>query len=100
MTPDQLAIAFLFTFLLGGYIGRVLTLDQQARKTVECMTALINSEWWGPAAKVAELHRDQDVTGDLPRRRIPEIKVPPLPAWVGNIYDRKRWREPKVRRAR
>jgi hypothetical protein len=95
MTEQIIISAFIF--ILGAQVGRVLTLNQQYRKTVAGIKCLLDAEW--PQAKAAaHIHEDQNCTGDLPER-IPTIKTPPLPAWVGNIYDRKPWRAPRIRRA-
>jgi hypothetical protein len=85
-----------FIFMLGAQVGRALTIHQQYRKTVAGIKCLLDTEW--PQAKAAaHIHEDQNCTGDLPER-IPTIKTPPLPAWVGSFHVYERWSKPKFKR--
>jgi hypothetical protein len=50
---------FLVTF--GMQIGRILTLHQQAKRTVEGITALLDSKWLGPQILAARIDQDQEL---------------------------------------
>jgi hypothetical protein len=50
----------LFIFGFGAQVGRILTLRNQARKTVEGIEALINAKWIAPQVLAVRLHRDQE----------------------------------------
>ena len=65
MTPEYLTISFIFVFLLGGQIGRILTLHQQARKTVEAIECLMEAKWLTPQVLAAQLHQDQEALPEV-----------------------------------
>lgn len=64
----EYAILSLYIFIIGTQVGRALTLRQQARKTVEGITCLLNHEWIGPQVLAARLHGDQEAI------EVPEFK--------------------------
>jgi hypothetical protein len=88
---------FLVTF--GMQIGRILTLRQQAKRTVEGITALLDSKWLGPQILAARIDRDQDAIGDLPAKTLvvwsPSQR---MPVWLEMQYEFRRWRVPRLRR--
>jgi hypothetical protein len=92
---EQLFLAA-FIFILGAQVGRVLTLNQQYRKTVEGITCLLNADWHVPQVMAARLHCDQDGLPDLPP--VLNIWAPPAePQWWMKM-ERQIWRAPRIRR--
>lgn len=59
MTEQILLLTF--AFMLGTQVGRALTLHQQAKRTVEGITALLDSKWLGPQLLAARIDNDQEL---------------------------------------
>lgn len=64
----EYAILTVYVFIIGTQVGRALTLRQQARKTVEGITCLMQSDWLGPSILAARIHQDQEAI------EVPEFK--------------------------
>lgn len=97
----EYAILTVYVFIIGTQVGRALTLRQQALKTVEGITCLLNHEWIGPQVLAARIHGDQEVTGELPAMRLAVLpQAPKMPIWLELQYEFSRWRVPRIRRGR
>lgn len=56
----EYAILTVYVFIIGTQVGRALTLRDQARKTVDGITCLMQSDWLGPSILAARIHQDQE----------------------------------------
>lgn len=97
MTEQILILMFVFIF--GTQVGRIMTIHQQAKRTVEGITALLDSKWLGPQILAARIDQDQEAIGDLPAKTL-VVWSPPtrMPVWLEMQYEFRRWRVPRLRR--
>ncbi len=59
MTEQILILTFVFIF--GTQVGRIMTINQQAKRTIEGITALLDSKWLGPQILAARIDNDQEL---------------------------------------